>query len=98
MGISFRFVSIDKMLREYNIVGNNDYLEFVRNTGKDSTKSFWQAIGGHAKIAGGVSPEYINKARDFIRARLSSTFVFKRICLINYGCEEKDIIWQLDLT
>ena len=90
---------LEALLSKYSLSDSQNYLYQLNQSetelGEKTYFSFEEASGDHIKIARNIKDEYLNEALTYISELLPKTFTFNRLVFIDYGCAEKDIIWQL---
>ena len=92
-------IKLETLLNKYGVSDNQNYLNQLNRSeaeqGEKTFDAFEEVAGDHIKIARNIKDEYLNEALTYISELLPKTFTFNRLVFIDYGCAEKDIIWQL---
>lgn len=90
---------LEALLCKYGLSDSQNYLNQLNKSeaelGEKTYTTFEEASGDHIKIARNIKDEHLNEAIAYISEFLPKTFTFNRLVFINYGCTEKDILWQL---
>lgn len=98
-----RLVSeLEALLSKYGISDSQNYLNQLNKSeaelGEKTYTSFEEASGDHIKIARNIKDKHLNEAVVYISEFLPKKFTFNKLVFIDYGCTEKDIIWQLEAS
>lgn len=80
-------IELDCLLGNLNFCFNKEYISLYGNT-----------IGDHVKLARGIYPDKADDSIRLFRANLPKQITFSRIAFIGYNTEEKDILWQRNLS
>ena len=72
---------------QFQLSGNVEYVSSVKTP-----------VGDHLKIVRNVYPTKIDETKKYLASKLDPIIEFNRIVLIKYNCQEKDILWQKNLT
>jgi hypothetical protein len=90
---------LEALLSKYGLSDSKNYLNQLNKSeaelGEKTYTSFEEALGDHVKIARNIKDEHLNEAVVYISEFLPKKFTFNKLVFIDYGCTEKDIIWQL---
>jgi len=78
---------VDALVRKSDIAFDTEYKKLYGNT-----------IGDHMKLARQIKKDTIEEVKTLFRRNLPQLITFTRVVLIEYGCDEKDILWSNDLT
>jgi hypothetical protein len=92
-------LKLEILLSRYGVSDSQNYLNQLNQSeaeqGEKTFDTFEEVAGDHIKIARNIKDEYLNDAITYISELLPKTFTFNRLVFIDYGCTEKDILWQL---
>ena len=75
--------NLGELLRKTDIKFNKEYMKLYGDT-----------IGDHMKLARQVSLNKQEQVKRMFREQLPDIMKFERVAFIDYGAEEKDILWQ----
>jgi hypothetical protein len=93
---------LEMLLSKYSLSDSQNYLNQLNKSeaglGEKTYSSFEEASGDHIKIARNIKDEHLNEAVDYTSEFLPKKFAFNKLVFIDYGCTEKDIIWQLEAS
>lgn len=89
---------LDKILCQHRFSGNKKYLEYINSIeeekGLDLSPKVQWVLGDHMKVLRGIDDNKVAKAKLILNRKLPKIFIFDRLCLIKYGCRNKDIVWS----
>lgn len=92
-------LKLETILSKYGVSDSQNYLSQLNTSeealGERTYISFDEVAGDHIKIARNIKDEHLNEAVAYISELLPKTFTFNKLVFIDYGCTEKDILWQL---
>lgn len=76
---------ISLIIDKYKISSNKEYVN-----------QFGTPVGDHMKLIRQVKDGKINEVKQLFK-QLPSSIIFNRLVLIDYDCQEKDILWERKL-
>jgi hypothetical protein len=90
---------LEALLSKYGLSDGQNYLNQLNKSeaelGEKTYSSIEEATGDHIKIARNIKDEHLDEAVAYISQSLPKEFTFNKLVFIDYGCTEKDILWQL---